>query len=133
MTRVRTTSVGKKEQDLYLARHNTDVPVACNFIGQKWTQKSLPFLDMIQDYACSPFIKSTPSSIIKMDGNLSSKDGVTLDANAATNSTSSHWTSSFNLGLHFFGEDVPKDQPMESFQLFLFLSQLLKSSQFLQA
>ncbi len=133
MTRVRTTSVGKKDQDLYLIGHNTDVPVACNFIGQTWTQKSLPFLDMIQDYACSPFIKSTPTSIIKTDGNFSSEDSVTLDANAATNSTSSHWTSSFLSGATLHWRGRPKDQPMKSFQLFLFSSRLLKSSQFLQA
>jgi hypothetical protein len=49
MTRVRTAIVGKKEQDLYLVGHGTNVTVDFDFNGQKQTQTSLPFADMIQD------------------------------------------------------------------------------------
>ncbi len=37
------------------------------------------------------------------------------------------------LGLQCFGEDIPKDQPMELFQLFMFSSRSLESSQLEQA
>ncbi len=68
MTGVRTAIVSKNEQEPYLIGHNTNDAVACNFIGQKRTQTSLPFLDMIQDYAFSYFIKFTLLVSIKWMG-----------------------------------------------------------------
>ncbi len=133
MTGVRTAIVSKKEQELYLIGHNTNNAVACNFIGQKWTQTSLPFLDLIQDYAFSYFIKSTLIVSIKWMGVphlrivllwIPMLQQVLL---ALTELQASY------LGLHFFGEDLPKTNQWNHFQLFSFSSQLLESSQFLQA
>jgi hypothetical protein len=59
MTKEIPTIIGKKEQDLYLVGHSTNVVTTCHFFGQRMNQTFLPFVDMIQDCACSPFIKFT--------------------------------------------------------------------------
>jgi hypothetical protein len=59
MTKEIPVIIGKKEQDLYLVGHGTNVITTYHFFGQRMNQTFLPFVDMIHDYACSPFIKST--------------------------------------------------------------------------
>jgi hypothetical protein len=59
MTKEVPTIVGKKEQDLYLIWHSTNVVTTYHFFGQRINQTFLPFMDMIQDYAGSLFTKST--------------------------------------------------------------------------
>ncbi len=71
MTSVRTTIVGKKEQDLYLIGHGTNAVVTCVFTDQDQTQaSSLKFKDMIQDYACSLSIKYTLQVLTRLMGIL---------------------------------------------------------------
>jgi hypothetical protein len=68
MTKKIPIIAGKKEQELYLVGHGTNVVTTCNFFGQRMNQTFLPFVDIIQDYACSPFIKSTPRVSTKWMG-----------------------------------------------------------------
>ncbi len=54
------------------------------------------------------FYQLHPTSINKTDGNSSSEDGVTVDTNASTNTTGSHWTSSFLSGVKLLWRGRPK-------------------------
>jgi hypothetical protein len=64
---MRIVIVGKKEQDLYLIGHNTNV--AYDFIGQNQAQLSLlKFVDTIQDCACSLIIRYILHASIRLMG-----------------------------------------------------------------
>jgi hypothetical protein len=79
------------------------------------------------------FYEIHPTSINKTDGNSSSKDGVTLETNAATNFTSSHWNSSFLSGATLLLRGNQKRLTNGIISASLFSSRLMESSQFLQA
>ncbi len=68
------------------------------------------------------FYQIHPTSINKTDGNSSSGDGVTADTNASTNTTSSHWTSSFLSGVKLLWRGCPKrptNGTISSFLIFI--------------
>jgi hypothetical protein len=67
------------------------------------------------------FYQIHPTSINKTDGNSSSKDGVTAGTNASTNTTSSHWTSSFLSGVKLLWRGCPNRPTHGTISAFLII------------
>ncbi len=98
-----------------------------------WSRPDTGISSKIQGYdsrlCMFSFYQIHPRSINKTDGNSSSKDGVTADTNASTNTTSSHWTSSFLSGVKLLRRGCPKrptNGTISAFLIFILAIEIFK-------
>jgi hypothetical protein len=112
---MRIVIVGKKEQDLYLIGHDTNVTY--NFIGQNQAQMSLlKFADTIQDCACSLIIRYILQASIRPMGDPLLRMALLRIPALQQALVVLIGLQVFHPGLECFVEGVQNNQPMESFQ-----------------